>query len=192
MTTPNIEDLRKLAEAYGDRCADVREYLGANAGMDEADGAWIAMKQASQTLMDALQSQAERICSMQQNMENIYAENKTLRAQLAALQVDDELPELQPYLAWRADNNKSPKPISTLGAWVEDYARQAQSMVRAKMVPLEKDAARYRQLREQIYIDKDKRLRITRTYLIADQGKTFQEQLDAAIDAAMCITREPK
>ena len=49
----------------------------------------------------------------------------------------------------------------------------------------EKDAARYRWLREQIYVDEDKRLRITRTYLIADQEKTFQERLDDAIDSAM-------
>lgn len=66
-------------------------------------------------------------------VREVVAERDTLRAQLAALQSDDELPEL--------GRHDHPEPRSMMWSDVEmsaikAYARQAQSMVRAKMVPL--------------------------------------------------------
>ena len=58
-----MNNIMKLADAYAEKCADVREYLGGNAGIDEADPYWVAMKEAEAALeaaVDQLEKDAKR------------------------------------------------------------------------------------------------------------------------------------
>lgn len=96
MTTPNIEE---LAETYADACADVREHLGANAGVDETEFYWVGMKAARATLFAGLQSQAERIAMLEslnelavKQAETLVKQRDTLRAGRATL-AQQELPQ---------------------------------------------------------------------------------------------------
>jgi len=154
MTTPNIEEL--IAR------------IGSPHWSDRGDS---LLKEAA----DALQSQAERINELEAELSRtdvlleeckmdwsgdvtqIKAEHKrevdTLRAQLAALQVDDELPEPVAHQFYGSDfqwlsfsNERHYQNTLADGGWeirglyTADQLRQAQAMVLAKMVPLEKDA----------------------------------------------------
>jgi septal ring factor EnvC (AmiA/AmiB activator) len=93
-------------------------------------------------------------CQMERNhiaahRDHIAKVNDKFRAELAALHGDDELPELpySPYIIseGRSDGTRYSHTVYTKEN-AQAYARQAQSMVRAKMVPLEKDAGRYSHL----------------------------------------------
>ena len=123
------------------------------------------------------------------------------KAQLAALQVDDELPEsagklrsdefdghvFEPSQGW---------PFGDL--YTADQLRQAQAMVRAKMVPLEKDAARYRILRDDKYQHHEDDVAVADSHFTVYFGEELDAAVDALearhieIDAAMGITGEPK
>ena len=119
---------------------------------------------------------------------HIAKTNDSLRAQLAALQSDDELPEIPVY--------PMPTPFRPQDHvynrdQMQSYARQAQAMARAKMVPLEKDAAtRYQEIREVLEDLMDwqvKNLRIW-THPTWDNAQAVIDRHDAA----MGITGEPK
>lgn len=180
-TEPDV--LQKLAEAYGNQRTTADE--------------------ERQALMDALQSQAERIEELNAGMTQVRLERDTLRAQLAALQSDDELPGPFAYALettnYGLDNEQWDTVELRKDKWDEDcwplfrvdQLRQAQAKVRAKMVPLEKDAAtRYQEIREALTDLMDwqvKNLRIwTHPTWDNAQAVIFRH------DAAMGITGEPK
>lgn len=184
MTTPNIEELpapetlAQMAEA----CETLTSLILIIPGIDT--GAW------AKTLREAdasMQSQAERIKELNLQVVSAFGqaqealeERDTARAQLDALQVDGELPELpKPYYT-RWDENE-----------VKAYARQAQAMLRAKMVPLEKDAARldWYEANATHVISVVDTWYSRAGYLLP---MTKRKSLRAAIDAAMGITGEPK
>ena len=52
--THSVESLMALADAYAQATADVREYLGANAGMDENELCWRLMVASKAELRAAL------------------------------------------------------------------------------------------------------------------------------------------
>lgn len=193
MITPNIEEL--IARIRSPHWSDRGDSL---------------LKEA----VDALQSQAERIKELdaamvkRQNahdalfirMRDAEEERDTLRAQLAALQSDDELPEIPLY---PMPTPFHPQTHVYNRDQMQDYARQAQAKVRAKMVPLENDAERMDWIQSE-YIQVD-------TFAMptggddADVGWTlkqwhcgervprlihehFKDDLRAALDAAMGIT----
>lgn len=190
MTTPNIEELpapetlAQMAEA----CETLTSLMLIIPGIDV--GAW------AKTLREAdasMQSQAERIKELNLQVVSAFGqaqealeERDTARAQLDALQVDDELPPFEPY-----PEIPSPNKRGAWNEWCHNYARQAQSMVRTKMVPLEKDAARldwYEANATHVFSVVD--TWYSRAgYLLP---MTKRKSLRAAIDAAMGITGEPK
>lgn len=172
-------------------------------------------EKARQALLDALQAQAERIKELEAELSRtdvlleeckmdwsgdviqIKAEHKyeieTLRAQLAALQSDDELPE--PAVGFDYDyyegliRYEAPVPrFCETSYYTADQLRQAQAMVRAKMVALEKDAARYRWRVESMKQEAE-------TALLINDAPAMQcglEQIIKEADAELGITGEPK
>ena len=84
---------------------------------------------APTTLQNFLKPHIE---SLSAQVEVQAREIEQLRAQLAPLQGDDDLPDFPPP-KFGAEHWEDEEVIA--------YARQAQAMVRAKMVPLEKDTA---------------------------------------------------
>lgn len=121
------------------------------------------------------------------------------KAQLATLQSDDELPELPVgTLIGEARDGIMRHKVWFSPEALQAYARQAQSMVRAKMVPLEKDAARYRILRDDKYQHHEDDICVADSYFVSYFGEELDAAVDAlearyiAIDAAMGITGEPK
>ena len=174
------EVIEQLVEAL-DHCMDAITERGLNGSPDQAEK-WglqlpleraYAARAAGQQALEQTQTQVEaelshtdvllEECKMDWSGDviQIKAEHKyeieTLRAQLAALQSDDELPELPGPVAARWPSVPGSHKYAGAGgcapgSFGEDsedlhttdqlqaYARQAQAMVRAKMVPLEKDA----------------------------------------------------
>ena len=182
MTTPNIEELpapetlAQMAEA----CETLTSLMLIIPGIDV--GAW------AKTLREAdasMQSQAERIKELNLQVVSAFGqaqealeERDTARAQLAALQVDDELPE--PVVIDR----HIPTNIVIRG-YTADQLRQHAAQVRAKMVPLEKDAERYRWLTDD-HADAEMRDRAEDAGIrLRWIGKGAADaMIDAAIDAA--------
>lgn len=145
-------------------------------GFDDKDGVDLPAE-----VEDHFQEMDRLIEKLTEKLRNEKFEHSAIRAQLAALQVDDELPEL-PDFKFACKGGALFQPTE-----MRAYARQAQAMVRAKMVPLEKDAARYRWLRDSEWeMFRDSWLCECHIY---GEGP---DQLGAAIDAAMGITGEPK
>ena len=207
MTTPNIEEL----------IADLRSRI--NPAYQNQRG---TESYERKLCADALQSQAELIKELESEAEQLrkghFDVSETaanLRAQLAALQVDDELPELPGPVAarWQSvpgSHNYAGAGGCAPGSFGEDsedlyttnqaqaYARQAQAMVRAKMVPLEKDAARYRILRDDKYQHHEDDVAVADSHFTVYFGEELDAAVDALearhieIDAAMGITGEPK
>jgi len=68
-----MNNIMKLASIYADKCADVREYLGGNAGIDEADPYWVAMKEARAALEAAVEKQAAEISALQAKLSAMEA-----------------------------------------------------------------------------------------------------------------------
>ncbi len=141
MKTPNIEEL----------IADLKMYAGDNGygHIDYAD----TMRNAA----DALTAQAERIKELQEmvrraviNFDEAEDERDTLRAQLAALQGDDELPDpkyIYHFDPTAADGEDDLFVFSESGPvdkdcshcerlYTADQLRQHAAQVRAKMVPM--------------------------------------------------------
>ena len=56
-----MNNIMKLADAYAEKCADVREYLGGNASIDEADPYWVAMKEAEAALAAEIEVAAAQL-----------------------------------------------------------------------------------------------------------------------------------
>ncbi len=150
-------------------------------------------------LLDTLTAQAERIKELEAEADAgcfVHGrEMDTLRTQLAALQGDDELPELPEPTVRSAT-------FTAIAMYygaddLQAYARQHAAQVRTKMVPLEKDAARYRWLRMRDWFDgplcvlRDPQIVLTRASSLGADCPS-RDRLDAAIDAAMGITGEPK
>lgn len=101
---------------------------------------------------------------------------RAIESALIAKLAAGELPELPAY------DIESPDGFEWSTAAIESYGRLARAQGAASMVPLQKDAARYRKLR-----DND----LTKLYcdwmdeLLSSPETTFPEEFDAAIDAAM-------
>lgn len=81
-----MTDIMKLADDYANACADVREFLGANAGINEADGTWIASQQARAALQSAIEALQEEnallegtLESRERNIAEMQAENERLK-----------------------------------------------------------------------------------------------------------------
>lgn len=205
MTTPNIEELMGLAEAYA-----WHSVHGAETNGESVVG-------AKDALHDALQSQAERIKELEAEVERVLKlhddalawkfslieERDTIRAQLAAMQVDDELPEPVARQFYGSDfqwlnflDDRHYENTLADGGWeirdlfTADQLRQAQSMVRAKMVPLEKDAGRYGHLMAYHIHQIAPMFGVSfGSYTPALETIT---KVSAAIDTARGITGEPK
>ncbi len=188
MTTPNIEVLIARLRGFVQKLRTT--------SMPIADIAPTIHEAA-----DALTAQAERIKEMgvenQANMATCQGVISGLTAQLAALDGDDELPEpafwLTPAgegfrLRFEPPENDTPMGWDTL--YTADQLRQAQAMVRAKMVPLEKDAAKWRHLRDGDDKMLDHTLVLARLY--GDELRCEVSDYDKAMEIAMGITGEPK
>lgn len=173
MTT---EDLMKLM-------GDFPEINPSNYGDDDVN-ALNAWGIAAHTALEALGREVEQ---WKVDFNEVLIERDQARAQLAALQVDDELPE--PAVGFDYDyyegliRYEAPVPrFCETSYYTADQLRQAQAMVRAKMVPLEKDAARYLHICEQDFKDRQ----------WVDGFAEFKKARDTTIDAAMGFTGEPK
>ena len=76
-----MNNIMKLAQEYAEKCADVREYLGGNAGIDEADPYWVAMKEAEAALEAAvkqLEKDAKRYANLTDGKRRKYVWNHVL------------------------------------------------------------------------------------------------------------------
>ena len=210
MTTPNIEELpapetlAQMAEA----CETLTSLMLIIPGIDT--GAW------AKTLREAdasMQSQAERIkvldglyenatASHEDTMRsamNAEAERDQARAELAAIRAQepvawnhgcnalcadidlwiDHCPHCgKPRPAAPAPQELNLQVVSAFGQAQEAF--EERDTLRAKMVPLEKDAERYRW-----WCD-------TGNDILAKDTIGGKPTIDAAIDAAMGITGEPK
>ncbi len=101
---------------------------------------------------DALQAQAQRIVKLEEELReqcrfNWLDECTLLRTQLDALRVEDELPEPEFWMYPQGEGfrmhfgKKAPEGMKMCESYyTADQLRQAQAMVRAKMVPLTDDA----------------------------------------------------
>ena len=128
--------------------------------------------------------------ALQAESKGLRAELGAFRAQLAALQSEDELPELPKEFEVFTEDCPNAIVHGYTSEDMEVYARQAQTMVRAKMATLKKGAARYQEIREVL------------TDLMEWQVKNVKvwnhptwDNAQAVIDchnAAMGITGEPK
>ena len=190
MTTPNIENL-------------IAKLIAHNLHYSEQEAAAMVVQSQAERIKDLESQQVPSWFTDQ--VQAIQVERDTLRAKLAALQVDDELPEpalhrgrFLPYepryfptrrMAEKLGFTQDPKSYYTA-----DQLRQAQATVRAKMVPLEKDAARYRWLRERYTaVDFDWEESGQQAVIFtADDFPIASASCDETIDAAMGITGEPK
>ena len=195
MTT---EDLMKLL-------GDFPEINPSNYGDDDVN-ALNAWGIAAHTALEALGREVEQ---WKVDFNEVLIERDQARAQLAALQVDDELPE--PAVGFDYDyyegliRYEAPVPrFCETSYYTADQLRQAKSKVRAKMVPLEKDAARLDWIQRNLFGHKWNGVvgsGCTTQWSIAPDYrhttaniKTGDIEIDfrAAIDAAMGITGEPK
>lgn len=157
-------------------------------------------EKARQALLDALQAQAERIKELEAENISVYTEIRRVLGELTALQIaysalqsDDELPE--PAVGFDYDyyegliRYEAPVPrFCETSYYTADQLRQAQAMVRAKMVALEKDAARYRWRVESMKQEAE-------TALLINDAPAMQcglEQIIKEADAELGITGEPK